>query len=108
MAFSVSGYARSVIEAVQVAQQYGAATVAVTAPGSALAKAADTVIPFQPVEDGYIYKPTSARFALLAIVDMIATAAAEERGPKVLENLRRIKQSLNMLKVADPQLPLGD
>jgi DNA-binding MurR/RpiR family transcriptional regulator len=108
VAFSVSGYARSVIEAVQVAQQYGAATVAVTAPGSALAKAADTVIPFQPVEDGYIYKPTSARFALLAIVDMIATAAAEARGPKVLENLRRIKQSLNVLKVADPQLPLGD
>src|SRR4051812_25057781 len=32
VAFSVSGYARSVIEAVQVAQQYGAATVAVTAP----------------------------------------------------------------------------
>lgn len=108
VAFSVSGYARSVIEAVQVARQYGAETVAVTAPGSALAKAADTVIPFQPVEDGYIYKPTSARFALLAIVDMIATAAAEARGPKVLENLRRIKQSLNVLKVADPQLPLGD
>lgn len=108
VAFSVSGFARSVIEAVQVAQQYGATTVAITAPGSALARAADTVIPFQPVEDGYIYKPTSARFALLAIVDMIATAAAEERGPKVLENLRRIKQSLNVLKVADPQLPLGD
>jgi DNA-binding MurR/RpiR family transcriptional regulator len=108
VAFSVSGYARSVIEAVQVARQYGAETVAVTAPGSALAKAADTVIPFQPVEDGYIYKPTSARFALLAIVDMVATAAAEARGPKVLENLRRIKQSLNVLKVADPQLPLGD
>ena len=108
VAFSVSGYARSVIEAVQVARQYGAATVAITAPGSTLANAAETVIPFQPVEDGYIYKPTSARFALLAIVDMIATAAAEERGPKVLENLRRIKQSLNVLKVADPQLPLGD
>jgi DNA-binding MurR/RpiR family transcriptional regulator len=108
VAFSVSGYARSVIEAVQVAQQYGAATVAITAPDSALAKAADTVIPFQPVEDGYIYKPTSARFALLAIVDMIATATAEARGPKVLESLRRIKQSVNMLKVDDPRLPLGD
>jgi DNA-binding MurR/RpiR family transcriptional regulator len=108
VAFSVSGYARSVVEAVQVAQQYGAATVAVTAPDSALARAADTVIPFQPVEDGNIYKPTSSRFALLAIVDMIATATAEARGPKVLESLRRIKQSVNMLKVDDPRLPLGD
>ncbi|ESY94187.1 MULTISPECIES: MurR/RpiR family transcriptional regulator [unclassified Mesorhizobium] len=108
VAFSVSGYARSVIEAVQVAQQYGAATVAVTAPDSALAKVADTVIQLQPFEDGNIYKPTSSRYALLAIVDMIVTSVAETRGPKVLEKLRRIKQSVNTLKVDDPRLPLGD
>ncbi len=108
VAFSVSGYARSVIEAVQVAQQYGATTVAITAPDSALAKTADTVIQWQPLEDGNIYKPTSSRYALLAIVDMIVTSVAETRGPKVLENLRRIKQSVNTLKVDDPRLPLGD
>ncbi|RWH74651.1 MurR/RpiR family transcriptional regulator [Mesorhizobium sp.] len=108
LAFSVSGYARSVIEAVEVAQQYGAATVAITAPDSALAKVADTVILLQSVEDGNIYKPTSSRYALLAILDMIATTVAESRGPKVLENLRRIKQSVNTLKVDDPKLPLGD
>ncbi len=108
VAFSVSGYARSVIEAVEVAQQYGAATVAITAPDSALAKVADTVILLQPLEDGNIYKPTSSRYALLAILDMIATTVAESRGPKVLENLRRIKQSVNTLKVDDPRLPLGD
>ena len=108
VAFSVSGYARSVIEAVEVAQQYGAATVAITAPDSALAKVADTVILLQSVEDGNIYKPTSSRYALLAILDMIATTVAESRGPKVLENLRRIKQSVNTLKVDDPKLPLGD
>jgi DNA-binding MurR/RpiR family transcriptional regulator len=108
VAFSVSGYARSVIEAVEVAQQYGAATVAITAPDSALAKVADTVILLQSFEDGNIYKPTSSRYALLAILDMIATAVAESRGPKVLENLRRIKQSVNTLKVDDPKLPLGD
>ncbi|MER8633444.1 MurR/RpiR family transcriptional regulator [Mesorhizobium opportunistum] len=108
VAFSVSGYARSVIEAVQVAQQYGATTIAITAPESALAKVADTVIHLQPLEDGNIYKPTSSRYALLAIVDMIVTSVAETRGPKVLENLRRIKQSVNTLKVDDPRLPLGD
>ncbi|MDX8478284.1 MurR/RpiR family transcriptional regulator [Mesorhizobium sp. VK24D] len=108
VAFSVSGFARSVIEAVEVAQQYGAATVAITAPDSGLAKVADTVILLQPFEDGNIYKPTSSRYALLAILDMIATAVAESRGPKVLENLRRIKQSVNTLKVDDPKLPLGD
>ena len=106
--FSVSGFARSIVEAVQVAQQYGAATVVVTPPDSALAKVAETVVHYQPLEDGNIYKPTSSRFALLAIVDMLATATAEARGPKVLENLRRIKQSVNMLKVDNPRLPIGD
>jgi DNA-binding MurR/RpiR family transcriptional regulator len=108
IAFSVSGYARSIIDAVQVAQQYGATTIAITPPDSALAKAADTVIQFQSLEDGNIYKPTSSRYALLSIVDMIVTSVAETRGPRVLENLRRIKQSVNTLKVDDPKLPLGD
>lgn len=108
IAFSVSGYARSVIEATQIAQQYGAETVAVTTPGSELARVANTVIPFLVNEDGNLYKPTSSRFALLAIVDMIATATAETCGSEVLERLRRIKQSLNVLKINDPSLPLGD
>ena len=108
LAFSISGYAQSIVDSVQVARQYGARTVAVTAPGSELARVAELVIPFQPTEDGNVYKPTSSRFALLAIVDMIATAAAESRGTKVLESLRRIKQSINTLKVDNPGLPLGD
>lgn len=108
VAFSISGYAKSVVDSVVLARQYGAHTVAITGPGSALARAAEIVIPFQHVEDSNIYKPTSSRYALLAIVDMIATATAESRGSNVLESLRRIKQSLNTLKVDDPRLPLGD
>ena len=108
LAFSISGYAQSIVDAVQVARQYGGRTVAVTAPSSALSRVAEMVIPFQPTEDGNLYKPTSSRFALLAIVDMIATACAESRGARVLESLRRIKQSINTLKVDDPRLPLGD
>jgi DNA-binding MurR/RpiR family transcriptional regulator len=96
------------VEAVLVARQYGAQTVAITPAGSDLAKAADVLIPYHANEDGNIYKPTSSRFALLAILDMIATATAEARGPKVLESLRRIKHSLNTLTIDDPRLPLGD
>lgn len=108
LGFSISGYAQSVIDATLVARQYGAFTAAVTQPNSALAQGADLVIGFTPVEDGNVYKPTSSRFGLLAIADMIATATAETIGPKVLEGLRRIKHSLNTLKVDDPRLPLGD
>jgi DNA-binding MurR/RpiR family transcriptional regulator len=106
--FSGSGYARSVVDAVMVARQYGAHTAAVTAASSALAEAAHIVIPFQTYEDSHIYKPTSSRYALLAIVDIIATMVAENMGPRVIEGMRRIKQSLNTLKVDDPRLPLGD
>lgn len=108
MAFSVSGYARSVVEALNVARQYGAETIAVTAPHSELAKAADILIPYQVNEDGNIYKPSSSRYALLTLLDIIATATAEARGIQVLESLRRIKHSLNTLKIDDPNLPLGD
>ncbi len=108
LAFSTSGHAQSLIDAVQVARQYGAATVAITAPGSVLAAAAEVVIAYRPVEDGNLFKPTSSRFALLAIVDVLATMVAEACGSKVLEGLRRIKQSLNALKIEDPALPLGD
>ena len=108
LAFSTSGYAQSVIDAVQVARQYGAQTIAVTAPGSALAQVSHRVIQFQPTEDGNLYKPTSSRFAMLAIVDMLAMAVAETRGTKVLESLRRIKLSINALKVENPLLPIGD
>ena len=96
------------IDAVQVARQYGATTIAVTAPGSILAAAAEWVLPYQSIEDGNLFKPTSSRFALLAIVDVLATMVAEERGSKALEGLRRIKQNLNTLKIDDPRLPLGD
>ena len=108
LAFSTSGHAQSILDAVQVARQYGAQTVAVTAPDSLLATAAEVIIKYQPVEDGNLFKPTSSRFALLAIVDVVATMVAEARGRKVLEGLRRIKQSLNALKIEDPALPLGD
>jgi DNA-binding MurR/RpiR family transcriptional regulator len=108
IAFSVSGFAKSITDAVEVARQYSAFTAAVTAPDSHLAKAAHAVIHHVPLEEGSLYKPTSSRFALLVIVDMIAMIVAEARGPKVLEGLRRIKQSVNVYKIEDPRLPLGD
>ena len=63
------------------------------------------VLPFVPAEDSNIYKPTSARYGLLAVVDMIAMVTAELRGPGIVEGMRRIKMSL---KSTDAQLPIGD
>lgn len=108
LAFSISGHARSVVEAVQIARSYGAYTVAFTAPNSALAKVSDTTIGFRIPEEPNLYKPSPTRYALLAMIDLLALETANAIGPIVLERLRRIKQSLNRLKVNDPSLPIGD
>ncbi|MXQ12490.1 SIS domain-containing protein [Microvirga makkahensis] len=108
IAFSISGYSPSVVDSVRTARHYGARTIAVTAPGSALAQEAETLLPFAVPEDSNLYKPTSARYAMLAVVDLIAMTTAEAIGPSVLEGLRRIKHSLAVVNVNDPKLPLGD
>ncbi len=92
--FSISGQARSVIDATKIARQYRAGTIAVTIPGGGLALAADMLLALRFQEDGNLYKPSSVRYALLATVDILALATAEAIGPKVLEPLRRVRQSL--------------
>ena len=106
--FSLSGDASSVIDALNIARQYGAITVAVTPPDTPLARIANHLLPYRYVEDGQIYKPNSAQFALLALVDAIAFKTAEIIGPAVIENLRRIKQTLTISESYDASVPLGD
>lgn len=106
--FSISGHVRAEIEAADIARGYGAGVIVVTQPGSALAARGNPAILFTVSEDANLLKPSSSRYALLVIVDLLAMETARARGPGVLEGLRRIKQSLNTLKINDPRLPIGD
>lgn len=108
VAFSTSGRARSVLEAVAVARQYDAVCIGVTAPDSPLARAVQYLVPFVFEEDQNLYKPSSSRFAMLAVVDILAMAAAEAIGPDVLELLRRVRQSLTAIRSEGPMQPIGD
>lgn len=107
-AISASGQAASIIESVRVARQYGARTVAITAPDSDLAREAEVCLPFVIAPDTQLYKPTSGRYALLFLIDLIAMTTAELIGPNVLEGLRRIRISLSGLNMSDPGRPVGD
>ena len=104
--FSISGQAQSVIDAVAIARQYGARSLVVTTPGSPLAGAGDALLPLTFREDGNLYKPSSVRYALLAAVDILALATAETMGPRVLENLRRVRHSLTSQIDQSPALPI--
>lgn len=107
VAFSISGQVKSVIDALVIGRQYGARCIAVTTAETPLADAAHEVLPLVFQEDGNLYKPSSSRYALLALVDMIAMATAEAIGKPVIERLRRVRQSLSN-EVTDPLNPIGD
>jgi DNA-binding MurR/RpiR family transcriptional regulator len=106
--FSISGQARSVLDALLIARQYRAHAVAVTAPGTPLARVADVLLPLSFREDGNLYKPSPVRYALLVAVDMLSMGAALAAGRPAIENLRRVRQSLASQDIRDPELPIGD
>ena len=108
VAFSTSGRVRSILDAIAVGQQYGATCIAVTKPDTPLAKVAQHLVPFVFEEDQNLYKPSASRFAMLAVVDILAMATAEAIGPAVLELLRRVRQSLTTLEAGGPMQPIGD
>ena len=55
-----------------------------------------------------ILSPTPARYALLALIDMLAYEVAEIRGDAAVESMRRIKYQLVHTRDADDTQPLGD
>jgi DNA-binding MurR/RpiR family transcriptional regulator len=108
IAYSLSGELALLIEAVTIARRYGAKTIAFTAPGSRLAAAAELVMPFHIEEGTNIYRPSPARYALLALTDMLAMSVAEKIGAPAVERMRRIKNLQAMHTSNAAILPLGD
>lgn len=106
--FSLSGRVRSVQDALRIAGQYGAETLAVTPPDSPIQQASAGFVPLTYREDHKLLKPSSARFALLAVVDGLALSVAQAMRPAVTETLRRVRQSLAAQDITDPNLPVGD
>ena len=76
---SITGNYEPIVQAAEVAGQYGGHTIAVTAPDSRL-----------------------------ALFDMIAYEVAEIRGEPAMESMRRIKYHLVRTRDADDSKPLGD
>jgi RpiR family transcriptional regulator, carbohydrate utilization regulator len=101
-AISNSGRSKPVIEAVEIARSFGAATVALTRPRTPLAAAAEHVIAVTVPEVEDVLRPTPSRYAHLAIVDTIATGVAARLGARSRETLRRVRYTLARIGVAIP------
>ena len=108
IALSITGRYEPIIHATAVADQYGAHTIAVTAPDSPLSRATADVVPFIVEEPENILAPTPARYVLLALLDILAYEVAAIRGDAAMETMRRIKYQLVNTRDGDDSKPLGD
>ena len=92
---SNSGRARDLIDACGIARRNGATTVAITASGSPLARAADIHVAADHREDHERFSPMVSRLLHLMIVDVLATCVALRIGSQALQpTLRRMKNNL--------------
>ncbi|POA16743.1 MurR/RpiR family transcriptional regulator [Pseudomonas sp. FW300-N1A1] len=108
IACSLTGIIPQLLEAVELAQSYGARVLAITLADSPLAQLADVVLPLQSCETSFIYKPTAARYGMLLAIDVLATELALAQPEDNQERLRRIKLALDDYRGGDDHLPLGD
>ena len=94
IAISATGRTREVIESVELAKQYRAKTVCITAPDTDLARVCDVQLTLAIPEYPDTLKPTASRFAFLAAIDLMSVAAGYRLDGAARESLRRIKYNV--------------
>lgn len=108
IAVSTTGKAIEVIESAAIARRYGALVVAITKPQSRLASVADIVLGVHVPEAPDPLKPTASRYALLAVIDLLAASTAYCRPREAQDRMRRIKYELVRATDGTADEPLGD
>lgn len=104
---SLTGCARDLIDTARIAKEYGAKVIAIC-PQSELADLATIHLPIKTNESDYIFTPSTARYAMLAAVDVLASEVAILTQKKSREKLRRIKHELDQYRQGPDRAPLGD
>jgi RpiR family carbohydrate utilization transcriptional regulator len=85
--FSHSGDTRNLVTAAENARRNGAATVALTAPGSHLARACDLVVGLPRYEHSELYTPVTARLNHFLVVNMLVVAIGLKQKRAMPESL---------------------
>jgi len=98
LAFSYTGRSLNIVEAAKLAKERGAVVVGVTDKDSPLAEFCDPVINNPNIEDTMLFAPMVSRICQLAIVDILATGVAMEKGLDAWEHLKKIKQSVSLFR----------
>ena len=109
LAISTSGRFAGLVDACEIAQSYDATVIGVTRPDSPLSKKVNILLPVNiPEEKEFVNQPTSSRYALLAVIDVLSSELAVMIGEPALDNVRRIRHNLVRFRGDDDDQPLGD
>jgi DNA-binding MurR/RpiR family transcriptional regulator len=108
VAFSMSGNNLPLANALAAAGEYGHQRVVVTRSHSPVAAQADVLLTIDRSEHPDILKPSTGRYAYLALVDILAQTVATRLGPPAISAMRRIKHQLVLNRDGDDTQPLGD
>jgi DNA-binding MurR/RpiR family transcriptional regulator len=105
---SFSGRNAELVRCFRILGERGVPTIALTQSGSPVARAAALAIPGDLPEGVNIFRPTSTRFAYLAVVDILANLVAYADRPRSARLLRGIKEQLVRHRDEDDRQLLGD
>lgn len=109
LAVSTSGQHNELIKACEIAHGYEVTVIGLTRPLSDLSQHVDILLPVDiPEEKEFVNQPTSSRYALLAVIDVLSSDLAVAIGESALENVRRIRHNLVRYRGDDDNQPLGD
>ena len=107
LCLSLSGVSPDVMASAQIAKEYGAHLLAIC-PEGPLADAVDLHLPIKTQEAEYIFNPSASRYAMLAVIDVLALELAMRHRERSRTKLRRLKLSLDDHRGGDNRQPLGD
>lgn len=99
VAISQSGRTKDLLHTVQLAQQHGAQVVSLAPANTPLSLAADLPIHINIEEDTEKFTPMTSRIAHLMVIDMLAVAVTQRRGPEFATHLNAIKRSIKSLRL---------
>ena len=89
--FSHSGDTRALVDAARVAKDRGTPTVALTAPGSHLARLCDVVLNMPRYEHSELYTPLTSRLNHVLVVNMLVVAIGLKQQRPMPENLTALE-----------------
>lgn len=106
--FSSSGRNLELARALAIAGEYGMDRIALTRPGSPVAHEADIVLGIDVEEEADVLRPSAARYAFLAMIDVVAQTVATRMQVRAIGAMRRIRHQLIAHRDGDDTQPLGD